>query len=491
MEIPDVIVVNKADHPLTDTMVREIRGVLSLAPQEGWRVPIIKTEAARGEGVEELAEQARRAPRVRGGRGHAVRAPAAQPVQRGARAGDDAAAARARGLAARGPGGAELLDEVVARRLDPPAPRARSSPAGRSSERGARRRARPALRRGGPARGRCRGRVRPRRCRSTRHARRVAPRGPVADDHATTPTPAPRAARTSRAARCPAGVPGCRAVRGTVIYVERVDPDGDGDLHVVVHAGSSRAGHHGGRRRARAAPAPRPARRRPRQRRGPGAERLVRPVADPRARVPRTRRGVTRPDAGARARRPPPRRRGVRRRGLERPTAPRSTAATTGRAPQQPDARARVIAPSAAPDARRVPQPPRRRAPRRRAAPPRGARREQSAVEAGARNAATSSWPAQTASARPAAASAVARAGARGRSAPAATATAATRRRTNEREDGRPPQQPVVALDPHADEPRGCARDSRPPTCAPVPVTPAGRADHGVGPPYSRSLSVA
>ncbi len=55
MEIPDVIVVNKADHPLTDTMVREIRGVLSLAPQHGWRVPIVKAEAIRGEGVEELA----------------------------------------------------------------------------------------------------------------------------------------------------------------------------------------------------------------------------------------------------------------------------------------------------------------------------------------------------------------------------------------------------------------------------------------------------
>src|SRR5438270_501944 len=54
MEIPDVIVVNKADHPLTDTMVREIRGVLSLAPQRGWRVPIVKTEASRGLGVEEL-----------------------------------------------------------------------------------------------------------------------------------------------------------------------------------------------------------------------------------------------------------------------------------------------------------------------------------------------------------------------------------------------------------------------------------------------------
>src|SRR6478672_10653656 len=54
MEIPDIIVVNKADHPLTDTMVREIRGTLSLAPQHGWRVPIVKTEAHRGEGVEEL-----------------------------------------------------------------------------------------------------------------------------------------------------------------------------------------------------------------------------------------------------------------------------------------------------------------------------------------------------------------------------------------------------------------------------------------------------
>lgn len=59
MEIPDIIVVNKADHPLADTMVREIRGVLALAPQEGWKVPILKTEAARGEGVEALAEQLR------------------------------------------------------------------------------------------------------------------------------------------------------------------------------------------------------------------------------------------------------------------------------------------------------------------------------------------------------------------------------------------------------------------------------------------------
>jgi LAO/AO transport system kinase len=64
MEIPDVIVINKADHPLTDTMVREIRGVLSLANLDrqadqaiGWRIPIVKTEAANGRGVAELVQR--------------------------------------------------------------------------------------------------------------------------------------------------------------------------------------------------------------------------------------------------------------------------------------------------------------------------------------------------------------------------------------------------------------------------------------------------
>ncbi len=65
MEIPDVIVINKADNPLTDTMVREIRGVMSLAnldrsPEEArrqWRVPIVKTEAVHGRGIGELVER--------------------------------------------------------------------------------------------------------------------------------------------------------------------------------------------------------------------------------------------------------------------------------------------------------------------------------------------------------------------------------------------------------------------------------------------------
>jgi hypothetical protein len=52
------------------------------------------------------------------------------------------------------------------------------------------------------------------------------------------PSPAPRPARDVPRSHCPADVADCRRVRGTVVYVEHVDPDGDGDLHVVVAAGS-------------------------------------------------------------------------------------------------------------------------------------------------------------------------------------------------------------------------------------------------------------
>ena len=56
MEIPDVIAVNKADHPLADTMVREVRMALSLGPSDGWRVPIVKTVAAQHEGIDGLLD---------------------------------------------------------------------------------------------------------------------------------------------------------------------------------------------------------------------------------------------------------------------------------------------------------------------------------------------------------------------------------------------------------------------------------------------------
>jgi len=57
MEIPDVIVVNKADHPMTDTMVREVRSVLALGPRDGWVPPIVKTQAVHGIGIDELIEK--------------------------------------------------------------------------------------------------------------------------------------------------------------------------------------------------------------------------------------------------------------------------------------------------------------------------------------------------------------------------------------------------------------------------------------------------
>ncbi len=54
MEIPDVIVVNKAEHPLTDTMVREVRTALSLGPAGDWKVPIVKAVASKGEGIDDV-----------------------------------------------------------------------------------------------------------------------------------------------------------------------------------------------------------------------------------------------------------------------------------------------------------------------------------------------------------------------------------------------------------------------------------------------------
>jgi LAO/AO transport system kinase len=54
MEIPDVIAINKMDHPMAKAMLNEVRQVLSLGPSDGWRPPIVLTEAIRGEGVDTL-----------------------------------------------------------------------------------------------------------------------------------------------------------------------------------------------------------------------------------------------------------------------------------------------------------------------------------------------------------------------------------------------------------------------------------------------------
>jgi LAO/AO transport system kinase len=125
MEIPDVIVVNKSDHPLTGTMLREIRAVLSLGPERSWEVPIIKTEAGRGEGVEELAEQIERH------RGH-IEAEGTLEERRRRNLMNEVMALATHRLRRRleasvrdDPSFGELLDDVVERRLDPASAAAR------------------------------------------------------------------------------------------------------------------------------------------------------------------------------------------------------------------------------------------------------------------------------------------------------------------------------------------------------------------------------
>src|SRR3954447_15434037 len=57
MEIPDVIAINKMDHPMARAMLTEVRQVIALGPNDGWRPPIVLTEAVRGEGVDTLWEK--------------------------------------------------------------------------------------------------------------------------------------------------------------------------------------------------------------------------------------------------------------------------------------------------------------------------------------------------------------------------------------------------------------------------------------------------
>jgi len=57
MEIPDVIAINKMDHPAAKTMLNEVRSILGLDRDSDWRPPIVLTEATRGENVPELWEK--------------------------------------------------------------------------------------------------------------------------------------------------------------------------------------------------------------------------------------------------------------------------------------------------------------------------------------------------------------------------------------------------------------------------------------------------
>ena len=159
MEIPDVIVVNKSEHPLADTMVREVRSVLSLGPQGTWKVPVVRTEAAKGQGIAELLGANRRPPPAHRGHGFPGRAPGAQPPRRGARARGRSASSPARGTSGERSG---VGGTARQRRAAPDGPRHGGAAAAGKVQRRLRPRisksaGRPVERRGGAVRGGRRG----------------------------------------------------------------------------------------------------------------------------------------------------------------------------------------------------------------------------------------------------------------------------------------------------------------------------------------------
>jgi LAO/AO transport system kinase len=119
MEIPDVIAINKMDHPAAKTMLNEVRSILGLGGERDWKPPIVLTEAVRGENVVELWEKidAHRAYLVDSGR--------LEERRRKNLAGEVFAVASSRAkehiqrTVADDPELRRLLDEVQRRELDP------------------------------------------------------------------------------------------------------------------------------------------------------------------------------------------------------------------------------------------------------------------------------------------------------------------------------------------------------------------------------------
>jgi LAO/AO transport system kinase len=119
MEIPDVIAINKMDHPAAKTMLNEVRSVLSLDKERAWKPPIVLTEAMRAEHVPELWEQ------VEAHRAFLESEGLLEEQRRKNLAGEVFAVASARAKAhleravADDPELRRLLDEVQSRALDP------------------------------------------------------------------------------------------------------------------------------------------------------------------------------------------------------------------------------------------------------------------------------------------------------------------------------------------------------------------------------------
>ena len=119
MEIPDVIAINKLDHPAAKTMLNEVRSILALDRDRSWRPPIVLTEAVRGENVPELWAK------IEEHRGFLESEGVLEERRRKNLAGEVFAAATSRAKAhlqatvAEKPELAQLLDRVQSRELDP------------------------------------------------------------------------------------------------------------------------------------------------------------------------------------------------------------------------------------------------------------------------------------------------------------------------------------------------------------------------------------
>ena len=119
MEIPDVIVVNKKDHPAAKTMLNEVRSILALDHDRDWRPPIVLTDAVSEEGVSELWDK------IAEHRAHLETNGLLDERRRKNLAGEVFAVASARAkthlerAVAHDPELRRLLDEVQRRELDP------------------------------------------------------------------------------------------------------------------------------------------------------------------------------------------------------------------------------------------------------------------------------------------------------------------------------------------------------------------------------------
>jgi LAO/AO transport system kinase len=119
MEIPDVIAINKMDHPAAKTMLNEVRSILSLDTERPWKPPIVLTEATTGKNVPELWEK------IEEHRAHLESEGRLEERRRKNLAGEVFAVASGRAKAhlqqavANDPELRRLLDEVQRRELDP------------------------------------------------------------------------------------------------------------------------------------------------------------------------------------------------------------------------------------------------------------------------------------------------------------------------------------------------------------------------------------